>query len=405
MQSQPSDRARAGRRCAAALASLFCVHSVSSAAEEAASLDGSMLTVQEAGVLSPGVFELGLLVDNYDRDPLGIDVVDGGVAWRVGVVRPLELHFGYQLTRSVSSPGSHPVPSPPLDIVVLDGGLPADPYRAMYWPMPYLAHHTARVDDMVSGEYTLGAKVRLFGQRGLRPAVAATSQLTLPSSTAAYELSKGSGSGGLDAGFHVAASWRHQRLRVSANLGVSLTGDLRRGDSFIVVGREGSALEHTIRRPRFLHSGLGVGFRVWGGLWALAEVSGWSPFGDHTPMQNESGASDALAGLQLRVSNLTLGVGIRWHLNAPRDGVTLSTGPLAGAADLTQVSEAERTRFLASIGADSQRPEANVVVLGLPADAALPDGARLVARDYQTSTRGNVGVAIRLSLRLGKGGK
>jgi len=351
-----------------------------------------MLTVQEAGVLPPGVFELGLLVDNYDRDPLGIDVVDGGVAWRVGVVRPLELHFGYQLTRSVSSPGAHPVPPPPLDIVVLDGRVPSDPYRAMYWPMPYLAHHTARVDDMVSGEYSLGAKARLFGQRGLRPAVAASSQLTLPSSTAAYELSKGSGSGGLDAGFHVAASWRYERLRVSTNLGISLTGDLRRGDRLIVVGHEDAPLERSIRRPRFLHSGLGVGFRVWGGLWALAEVSGWSPFGEHTPMQSD----------QLRVRNLTLGVGIRWHLNPPRDGMTLPTGPLAGAADLTRVPEAERTRFLASIGADSPRPDANVVVLGLPADAPLPDGAGLVARDYETSTRGNVGVAIRLSVRLGR---
>jgi hypothetical protein len=428
-----------GRGCVtvtalAVLASLCCARSVSPAVEEPASrmppsglpgqasasdsrparhrspvaeparddLDGSMLTVQEAGVLSPGVFELGLLVDNYDRDPLGIDVVDGGVAWRVGVVRPLELHFGYQLTRSVSSPGTHPVPPPPLDIVVLDGRVPSDPYRAMYWPMPYLAHHTARVDDMVSGEYSFGAKVRLFGQRGVRPAVAVSSQLTLPSSTAAYELSKGSGSGGLDAGFHVAASWRHERLRVSANLGMSLTGELRRGDRLIVVGHEVSLLERDIRRPKFLHSGLGVGFRVWGGLWALAEVSGWTPFGEHTPMQSESGASDALGGLQLRVRNLSLGVGIRWHLYPPPDGMTLSTGPLAGAADLTRVSEAERARFLDSLGADSQRPGANMVVLGLPADAPLPDGARLVARDYETSTRGNVGVAIRLSVRVGK---
>jgi len=395
-------RSGANRRCAAALAGLCCAHPASSLAEEPASLAGSMLTVEEASVLSPGVFELGLLVDNYDRDPLGIDVVDGGVAWRVGVARPLELQFGYQLTRSVSSPGSHPVPPPPLDIVVLDGSLPSDPYRAMYWPMPYLAHHTARVDDMVSGEYTFGAKVRLFGPRGLRPAVAATAQLTVPSSTAAYELSKGSGSGSLDVGFHVATSWRHERLRVSGNLGVGLTGDLRRSDRLLVVGDESTPLERTIRRPQFLYSGLGVGFRVWGGLWAVAEVSGWSPFGDHTPMQNEAGASDALGGLQLRVRNLTLSAGIRWHLFPPRDGMTLPTGPLAGAADLSRVSEAERTRLLASIGADSQRPGANLVVLGLSEDTPLPEGASTVAREYATSTRGNVGVAIRLLVRLGR---
>ncbi len=76
--------------------------------------------------------------------------------------------------------------------------------------------------------------------------------------------------------------------------------------------------------------------------------------------------------------------------------------PLAGAADLTRVLEAERADFLASIGADPQRPEANVVVLGLPPDTPWPDGTRFVARDYQTSTRGNVGVAIRLSVRLGR---
>ena len=389
---------------AAALLSLAatCLPCLSWPAESnSESFSAAMLSVREAGVLRPGLFEVAFFLDNYDRDPLGIDVVDGVVACRLGVLRGLELNLGYQITRSVSSPGAHPVPPPPLDIVVVRGDPPVGAYRAMYWPMPYLKHYPARVNDMVPGEYTLGIKGRLFRQRGFRPALALSLEASAPSDTARYELSKGSGSGAVDVGLHAAASWSYRRLRVSANLGATRNGAVDPGDRLIIVS-DGRVEEMAIRRPYFLHSGLGLGLRVWHGLSLLAEASGWAPFGGHTPMQTEYGATDVLGGLELRLGGLTLAFAARQHLSPQQNGLSLPTGPLAGAVDLSGASQAAQNAALASIGGHAHRPDANLVVLGWPEGLALPDGALRIPDQYGTDTTGNTGFLIRLSMRLGR---
>jgi hypothetical protein len=374
-------------------------------ASSADPLDGTgrtLLSTREAGVLPLGRFEVGFLLDNYDRDPLGIDVVDGSVSLRLGVGRGVELGLTHQVTRSVSSPGAHPVPPPPLDVVALDGRLPREPYRAMYWPMPYLSHHGARVDDMIQGEYTLGIRRSLFPQRGLRPALTVGAQVTVPGTTARYPLSKGSGSGTLDAGFKSAASWRYGSLRLSANLGLTVNNDVDIGDRLVGGEAISSLCERTIRRPEFLQAGMGLRLPVRKDLSAVAEVSGWSPVGGHTPMQSESGASDLLVGLLLDVKKTTVALGLRWHLGAPADGQSLPVGPLAGAVNLSSVPAAERARFLDSFGGAAPRPDANVVVTGLPLDAELPDGAVYLPSVYETHTQGNIGMVFRISMRLGQ---
>jgi len=361
-----------------------------------------MLSVLEAGILEPGEFDVAFHLDNYDRDPLGIDVVDGSFSFRVGVVKRLELFMGYQITRSVSSPGSHPVPSPPLDIVVMGGEPPRDPYRAMYWPMPYLSHYTARVDEMVPGEYTLGARTNLFAQRGLRPAVSLGAQLTAPGTSARFDLAKGSGTGGVDAGVQVAASWRHGRLTTAFNLGYVLSHALDPSDQLVVIGDPVASGEVPIRRPDVLQAGLGVRVGVWRGVSVVAELAGWGPVGDRTPMQEESGASDLLSGLLIDVGKATVALGLRWHLGPRADGVTLATGPLAGAVDLSLVPHAERAALLEPLGATGLRHDANLVVTGAAPGLEWPEGARLVDPTYETSTRGNLGVALRVSVRLGR---
>jgi len=399
-----------GRRASAVATALTLLLSpgVGSAQEAGGSSDrdaasGSLLlSVREAGILPPRHFEASFLLDNYDRDPLGVDVVDGTVALRLGLLNRLEAYFGYQITRSVSTPGAHPVPSPPLDIVLLGGSPPTHPYRAMYWPMPYLSHYPAKVDEMVPGEYTLGARTSLLEGRGWRPSLALGARLTGPGTTARFDLSKGSGSGGVDAGFHTEATWSHRRLRVSANLGVSLTSDLDPGDRLIVPGAETSVRETHIQRPNILHAGLGARLGLLRGVSAVAEVSGWGPIGRRTPMQAESGASDFLGGLLLEVQQFTVALGLRWHLGPQLDGQVVATGPLAGAVDLSALGQDERSRFLETLGTNAQRHDANLVVVGLPSYAALPEGAQIVAPSYETSTRGNLGVALRVSFRLGR---
>jgi hypothetical protein len=297
-------------------------------------------------------------------------------------------------------PGAHPVPPPPLDIVVASGDLPAGPYRAMYWPMPYLKHRPARVDEMVPGEYSFGIKARLFHQRGLRPTLALDLHVTGPGDNARYELSKGSGSGSVDVTLRAAASWRYRRLRLAANLGATLNGALDPADRLILVS-QGRVEDLAIRRPNFLLSGLGVGFRIWRGVSLLAETSGWAPFGGHTRMQSEYGATDVLAGLELRVRIFTLALGVRQHLDPQQDSLMLPTGPLTGAVDLSDVPEATQNAALASIGAQGHRSGTNLVVLGWPQNLALPTGARRIPDQYPTQTTGNTGFLVRLSARLG----
>lgn len=293
------------------------------------------------------------------------------------------------------------MPSPPLDIIVAGGGLAPGAYRSMYWPMPFLSHKPARVGDMVPGEYTLGLKGRLFRQRGWRPALALGARIAVPGDMSRHELSKGSGSGTLDIGLHSALSWQLGRLDLSANLGATLNGVVEPGDQVLVIG-EPSARPLEIRRPHFLHNGIGARWRLRRDLAALAELSGWASLGGHTRMQRECGAADALGGLEVHVRRLRLTLGLRQHLLPETNGLRLPTGPLTGAVDLSDVPEEVRAPLLASLGAENRRVDANVVVLGWPSAMPLPGGARRIPEQYATSTTGNTGFFVRLSLRLGR---
>jgi hypothetical protein len=271
----------------------------------------------------------------------------------------------------------------------------------MYWPMPYLSHYSARVDEMVPGEYTLGARTDAFTQRGYRPALSFGVELTAPGTNARYDLSKGSGTGGVDFGVHAAASWRHRRLSTALNLGVTLSHSLDPSDRFIVVGNPERSAEPAIRRPDRLHAGVGARLRVYRGVSLVAEWAGWGPFGERTPMQGESGASDLLGGLLIDVGRATLALGLRRHLRPQADGVTLATGPLAGALDLSRIPHEQRAPILEGLGARGLRHDANLVVTGMSPEALGLQGGLLVPATYETSTRGNLGVALRLSVRLG----
>lgn len=359
---------------------------------------GGMLSVQEARVLWPGHAATGLACDNYDRDPLGIDVYECHVAWRLGLARRWEAYGSYQISRAVSVPGAVPAPSPPLDIMVLPGArIPDSPYRAMYWPMPYLSQHSATLNEMIGGEYTFGVKTILVNQHRLRPAVSVNAQFTVPGTLAPYELSRGSGSGSVDVSLFGASTWRLGRVSVSANAGVTHNSRLRRSDRIIIPGS--GAVDLPIRRPDFLHLGVGTRVRIWRGISAMVETAGWAPWGAHTPMLDESGAHDVLGGMQFNWKGVSLTAAVRQHLNPPPNGTVRPTGPLAGAVDLSRLSEAARTQWLQSIGldGDNRRPGANLVVMGVPGSFVLPPGAKRVADTYSWHTTGNGAIIFSLS--------
>jgi hypothetical protein len=353
-------------------------------------------------VLEPGHFAFGMVADNYDRDPLGLDVFDVRMDFRVAVVRRLELYGRYQISRAVSSPGHDPVPSPPLDIVALKpAAAPRGPYRAIYWPMPYLSHHGSRADDFTPGEYTLGLKGLVTHQRGWRPAIATSLDVSIPGDTGSDPLQRGSGTGSTDVRFSSAGTWSHGRWSVSLNLGYTHSGAVERSDRLIVQGVNGAAqvTDEPIRRPGLLNLGLGARYAIRDGVSAFAELAGWEPIGSHTPTLYGSGATDLLAGVQIVVRGICLTAAYRQHLNPPPNGATQPTGPLGGALGLSLLSDAEQRSYLQSIGVDQQfhRPSANLVVVGTPVGIPDPTSSQRIPPTHVTHTTGNGGVVLALS--------
>jgi hypothetical protein len=362
---------------------------------------GGLTSVQEANVLEPGHFALGLVVDNYDRDPLGVDAFDVRLDWRLAVVRRVELYGRYHVSRAVSTPGSDPVPSPPLDIVSLNAAAPLRaPYRAMYWPMPYLSHHGARVDEMIPGEYSFGIKTQVADQHRWQPALAASFEVSVPGDMGGFPLEKGSSTGSIDLRLATAATWKYRRWSVSANAGYQRNGDLVRSDRVIVHNiADTSVTEDRIRRPGFLMGGLGVRYSIWRGISAFGELAGWTPVGTGTPMFDESGAGDAIAGIQIAVHGICLTAGLRGHLTPSPNGVVESTGPLGGALDLSAMSDAAQRRYLQSLGVDPSfhREGTSLVVVGTPLGRRDPRGSRRIPDTHMSHTTGNSGVVAAVS--------
>lgn len=99
-----------------------------------ASLLGSgLLTVPDTSTLKRGRMSFALTIDNRDRDPLGLDIVDGAVAVRAGVTRWGEAYGHFILNRSVAVPDTPVHPPPPLDQLVPPGAVaPSRPYYSLY---------------------------------------------------------------------------------------------------------------------------------------------------------------------------------------------------------------------------------------------------------------------------------
>jgi hypothetical protein len=360
-----------------------------------------MMAVEEAETLGRRHFALGFTADNYDTgDSLGLDVFDVRLAWRFGVTERLDVYGRGEISRAVSVPGMEPIPPPPLDIVVPRGGtIPRAPYRAIYWPMPYLGDEPANLLQMIPGEYAFGLKVRLTSQRGLRPATSAGAAISIPSTSLAHDLAKGSGSGSLDAGIHGAATWRANRLTVSANAGYTANGSVRRGDRLVMVtGSE----ESPIIRPDIASDGAGVRVRISRHASFCGELSGWLPVRYRTPVFQDIGNADALAGFEFAFRALRITAAVRHHFQPLPNGVLLDSGPLGGSLDLSGANPAERDAYLRAIGIDppNQRNGARTIVVSPPDNVPVPPGATAIPREYRSNTKGNNGIVIALAVAI-----
>ena len=385
-----------------ALAGLLCgalafVNPAEAQAPWSGTAGGGLLGVQEATVAAPRHGACGLMWDNYDRDPLGLDITDVRMSCRMGIVGRLEAFGSYDVARAVVVPGNPPVPPPPLDIIVAGGEIPWTPYRVMYLPLPYIADDSSSVVDRIGGQLSLGLKALVLRPRRFRPAIALSVQVTETASQSPDSLRRGAGDAATNLGAHASATWRlNSRFEPSLNLGYTRLGFMRYRDRFLT--SEGSLLPQA-ERPNLLHLGAGVRFRASHRFHLIGQVMGWRPVGPHTPTLEYSGASDAMLGFQLRQGRFTLTSGFRQHLGPSSSDIRKRTGPLGDAVVLTNVAPSERARYLNALGVElpAFRQNVGILVLGASENIPLPDGAVHIPKTFSTNTHGNTGAIISLS--------
>ncbi len=360
---------------------------------------GGMLGVREADVLPARSAVVGMGLDNFDRDPLGLDIVELPLRLRVGLGKRFELSGSAVISRAVVIAQDQPWPPPPADISLAPGAVaPTGPDRAVYWQAPYLGHHSSSIGDFVPGDTTLGLTWQVCGPYSARPALTLTASVTIPNDTDYGELRRGANNARLSEGLLIAATWRHERWSWSADVGGRVSPAYRPDR---VIGEEGLRFEQ-LHPPVLGTWGLGTRFRATRRLSFSGEFVGFQSVGGHTATLDGIGAVDFLLGAHLNMGRGVLSVGFRQHLDAPPDGSVHRTGPLAGAVDLSGAAPEAAREFLRQLGAPDvlPRPGASRLVLGVGPDVALPAGAVRVPETYAFSTTGNDGIVFGFSVRV-----
>ncbi|HET9316762.1 MAG TPA: hypothetical protein VFQ51_14305, partial [Vicinamibacteria bacterium] len=201
-----------------------------------------LITLPDASTLPRGTFVVGLAMDNRDRDPLGLDLLDGSLTITAGLGSTVEAYAQGVVSRVVSVPELPPMPPPPLDLVVAPGAVaPSRPRYAIYPEAPYVNKRgTARFDDWVPGDLTVGVKARVMEWARARPSIALGTELKIPLTTSETDLLSGSGTGGWDGALRAIAQWGRDPALV-ATARYTRVGAPARGDRDVVVDTEGRA--------------------------------------------------------------------------------------------------------------------------------------------------------------------
>ena len=357
-------------------------------------------TLADARTLPPGRLLVGVAIDNRDRDPLGIDLFDLSATASFGLTPRLELYGAVVASRVTALPETPALPPPPLDLIVAPGAAaPARPYYSILWSVPYVNKRgTARLDDFVPGDGTVGAKLRVHDGSGLTPTIALAGELKLPLTRAASDLASGAGTGGVDAGARAVLQWG-TRPTVAASVRYTAVGRPARGDREIRADATGraSAVDRPLDLPDRLDVGLGARYTLRPGLAAVAEASASFDVGGRTAIVDASWPLDVVAGVQARAGRARISAGLRWHGHALPSGARRAA-PVAGLVDLTDVSDADLGRFLSAVGAAAAGPlvrdrTQRLLALAGPAPA-LPAGARVVPAEYVIRSEHQIGYVL-----------
>lgn len=367
----------------------------------APSLSGSgLFTLPDTSTLAPGQFTLGLALDNRDRDPLGLDLFDYGVAWGAGLASRLETYGRWTVSRVASLPEPPVLPPPPLDLIVLSGSAPPRPHYALFPATPYVNKRgSARFEAFVPGDVVLGLKLRLREARGARPALAAGGELKLPLSRKVADLQSGAGTGAVDATARLTAQWRSGRYDLLASAAYTRTGGPPLGDRTIMAAQ--GALPRVSDLPLVLADRVDVGVAARRGLRrrleAVVEITAALDVGARTPTVDAAAPIDVVAGVQTRFGGARLGLGLRYHGHSLPSGERRPS-PIAGVVDVTGVADEVLADWLRAAGAGAVlgdlREGSQRLLSGAPAGVPLPDGARVVPADYAVRSEHQLGFVM-----------
>ncbi|PYQ05913.1 MAG: hypothetical protein DMF82_07375, partial [Acidobacteria bacterium] len=189
-------------------------------------LGSGLFTLQDTSTIPRGRFVAGVTIDNRDRDPLGLDLMDGAIAWNYGMTSWSEAYGRFIFNRSVAVPDTPVLPPPPLDQIVAPGmSPPRRPYYSVYPPTPYVDDTGAiHFGAGTPGDGLVGAKARVFAPNGWRPAAAALLELQFPIARNLKDLQHGAGTGGFDVRVGGIAEWPRGRWSFVASTAFTRVG-------------------------------------------------------------------------------------------------------------------------------------------------------------------------------------
>lgn len=357
-----------------------------------------LFTLPGADTLRAGGVSVSLNIDNRDRDPLGLDLLDGALAVTVGLGARVEAYGSGIFTRVASMPEVPALPPAPLDLVAAPGAsLPAGPLHTHYSPTPYVDKRGSdRFDSFVPGDALVGAKVRLLDALGARPALAGAAEVKLPLTKDPADLRSGSGTGGVDVRVRAVAQWTRGRGALVATAAYTFTGTGALGDRLVEVRAGGAATASD--RPLVLADrvlvGAGARWELGPGLAGVLEASTEADVGARTPTIDTRAPRDVLAGLQARAGGARIVAALRYHAHALPSGARRQS-PLGGLVDVTSVTDADLSTYLGRLGAGAAlpllRPGTHRVVAAPPGGPALPPGALRLPQEYGIRSEHNLG--------------
>jgi hypothetical protein len=353
-------------------------------------LGSGLITLPDTRTLPRGRFDVSTTLYNRDRDPLGLDVFDYGLAFAAGWKPRMEAYGSLVFSRVVVVPdqsGTWPaLPPPPIDLVLPDGmAVPARPYYAITPTFPFAnGRGDERFSDLVPGDFVLGVKRRLRDADDTHTGYAVAGEIKLPLTRRLNALQSGSGTGGIDLTARAIAQRRFEDTDIITSAALVYVGRTHLPDRVLMANPGGAAVvEEPLRLPSRLE--LGVGLRhpvsprvaLVGEAVATMEIYGAKTLDRVVPL-------DLLLGLQGRPGRARITTAILYAAGSPPSGI-VRPSPLAGYVDLTRSSLPDTRRYLEDAGlggASAQvRPGVQIVTPRAPG-AALPEGARVIPDTY-----------------------